>query len=82
VVLEEIEIAMLFIQPARTRGDGGYQSLMVGLQNKTDRATGAISLNSQDIERINRYAFKYRKGGWEDRLKSIFTRSLGPRLEG
>jgi hypothetical protein len=30
--------------------------------------------------RIPKYAFDYKQDGWEDRLKAIFSRTLGPNL--
>jgi len=80
VVLTSAEIAELFIQPAHTEKDGGFQSLLVGMQGKIDRSTGKISLSVEELDRIPRYAFDYRNGGWENRLITIFRRTLGPKL--
>lgn len=80
VMLTKAEIAELFIQPARTKRDGGYQSLLVGLQQRINRETGHIVLNKRDLERIPRYAFDYGVGGWENRLVAIFGRTLGSKL--
>jgi hypothetical protein len=71
----------LFTQAPDTRGDGGWQSLLVGLQEKCDRAIGSISLTPTDRQRIHKYAFGYGKGGWEARLVSTFGRHLGPKLD-
>jgi hypothetical protein len=80
VVLTAPEMAELFLQPASTRGDGGYQGLLVGFQDKIDQTTGRLTLTQNDIERIGRYAFDYGNGGWENRLATIFGRTLGPKL--
>lgn len=80
VTLSAGEMDALFLQDSRTRRNGGYQSFLVKLQEKTNRATGALSLSDSDLERIPRYAFDYGNGGWEGRLKSIFERHLGTRL--
>jgi hypothetical protein len=80
VTLNGKEIEILFRQDPATRRDGGYQSLLVRLQNNTDRASGALALTSGDLERIPRYAFDYGNGGWEGRLMGIFRRHLGARL--
>lgn len=80
VELTKDEMDTLFIQPPGTKGDGGFQSLLVNLQSRTNRATGELNLTSILIERIARYAFDYGNGGWENRLTSIFGRVLGPRL--
>lgn len=73
------EIATLF-DPTGTQGQGGFQSLLGGLQRRTDLQTGALALTEADLERIPRYAFDYGNGGWEDRLRMIFGRSLGTNL--
>jgi len=80
VTLNTAEIEVLFRQDPATQRDGGYQSLLVRLQNNTDRATGALTLTDSDLERIQRYAFDYGNGGWEDRLTGIFQRHLGAQL--
>ena len=80
VVLNKAEVARLFQQDPSTKRDGGWQSLIVGLQAKLDRSTGSIDLDAKDLERIPRYAFDYNTGGWEDTLIAIFSRTLGPRL--
>ena len=81
LLLSNAETASLFKQAAATEGDGGWQSLIVGLQKKCNRPTGAISLTARDRERIRRYAFKYGNGGWESRLVAIFGHHLGPLLD-
>ncbi|MDR3401984.1 MAG: hypothetical protein P4L99_05745 [Chthoniobacter sp.] len=79
-VLNKAEVHALFIQDPDTKKDGGYQSLLVSLQQKIDRATGQLQLNDSDLRRIPQYAFDYGNGGWEDRLVAIFGRVLGARL--
>jgi hypothetical protein len=81
LVLSADEMAALFRQHPATRGDGGWQSLLVGLQDACDRATGAILLTMKQRKRIRMYAFKYGNGGWEDRLTRAFGRHLGLRLD-
>lgn len=76
------EIGALDIQSPATAQDGGYQNFLVSLQNRLDRSNGGLTLTDQDLERIPRYAFSYGNGGWEDRLKAIFGRTLGPKLTG
>ena len=73
---------VLFRQDPRTEDDGGYQGLLVGLQRKIDRSSGEVTLTDQELEQIPRYAFDYGHGGWEDRLKDIFSRHLGADLTG
>ena len=80
IILNHIEMSELLIQNPDTKKDGGFQSLLVSLQERLNKTTGAITLEDTDLERIAKYAFDYKNGGWEDRLKSIFQRTLGPKL--
>lgn len=80
VRLNEQEIRVLDRQHPSTRRRGGFQSLLVGLALRVERETGRLVLTSRDIERIGRYAFDYGNGGWENRLRYVFERSLGPAL--
>jgi len=52
----------------------------VDLQYSLKRQSGALPLTDEHEEKIPRYAFDYKNGGWEDRLKSIFFRTLGQNL--
>jgi len=80
IVLNAHELAELDRQPASTKNNGGFQSILVGFQERLDCATGRITLSQRDLDRIARYAFNYRNGGWQRRLKRIFERTLGPNL--
>ena len=80
VILTTGEIAELDRQHPATASDGGFQSFLVQLGRRCNRTTGELGLSDSDRERIPRYAFDYGNGGWEERLKNIFERSLGPRL--
>lgn len=81
LILNLSEMEALFRQAPSTKKDGGFQSLLVGLQEACDRATGAISLTMRQRRRIRMYAFKYGNGGWESRLLAAFGRHLGPKLD-
>ena len=74
------EIVEIDKQDPATERDGGFQSLMVSLQKRINRSTGKLTLTTDDLERIPRYAFDYRNGGWEDRLRIAFGRTLGAKL--
>ena len=80
VTLNQEEREILSRQDPATESDGGYQRLLVTLQSLLDETTGVIELPNIVLERIPRYAFDYGNGGWENRLKSIFSRTLGPNL--
>lgn len=80
LVLNAAEMDAVFRQAAGTRNDGGWQSLMVGIQDNCDRATGSLTLTPDQLKRIPQYAFDYGNGGWENRLTSAFARHLGPKL--
>jgi hypothetical protein len=80
LILTAEEIAELDKQHPSTASDGGYQGLLVSLQQRVDRTTGALALAADDLRRIPLYAFDYGNGGWENRLVAAFGRSLGPKL--
>jgi len=79
--LNPSEYATVQIQDPSSRGDGGFQSLMVTLQDITDASSQKMYLPPHLIERIRRYAFDYKNGGWEERIKAIFSRHLGSDLD-
>ncbi|MBK8035817.1 MAG: aspartyl-tRNA synthetase [Verrucomicrobiaceae bacterium] len=81
ITLNEQELAILGRQDPETETDGGWQSLLVGLQ-KVVQDNGVITLTDTQLERIPRYAFNYGNGGWEGRLLGVFGRTLGPGLDG
>lgn len=80
VTLNKAEIDELLLQDPKTKSDGGFQSLLVSLQERLNKTTGLLTLDETDLERIPKYAFDYKNGGWEERLKTIFQRTLGPKL--
>jgi hypothetical protein len=74
------ELAELDRQNPATKANGGFQGLLVTLQQKVDRFTRELVLDGRDLDRIARYAFDYKRGGWQGRLTRIFGRTLGPTL--
>ncbi len=80
VILQPIEIAELDKQDPSTEYDGGYQTLIVGMQRRIDRKTGELALTENDLEKIQRFAFDYGNVGWETTLIAAFGRTLGPKL--
>jgi len=79
--LNASEYDQLQLQDPATKQDGGYQRLLVTLQEITDE-NRRMTLPNHLIPKIQRYAFQYGNGGWEDRLTGILGRSLGPNLSG
>lgn len=82
VTLNHEEMQELLNQDPDTEKDGGWQGLLVGLQKRTNKTTGHLTLTAPDLEQIQRYAFHYKRGGWQARLLAVFGRTLGPRLDG
>ena len=80
MILSSAEIAEIDKQSPAAAGDGGFQSLMVSLQKRINRATSELRLTADDLRRIQTYAFDYKNGGWEGRLIRAFSRTLGPKL--
>jgi hypothetical protein len=80
VTLTATEIEILDRQDPTTENDGGFQQLLVELQSLLNRRIGALALSDEHKEKIPRYAFDYKNGGWESRLKGIFSRTLGNNL--
>jgi hypothetical protein len=74
VHLNHAEQAVL--QQVDTVKSGGFQNLMRKLNQQLDR-TGTLALDAEDLERIPRYAFGYKSGGWQARLMAVFARHLG-----
>jgi len=82
VFLSPFEVAELDRQRPETKSRGGWQSLIVSLAESVERSTGRLVLSPVMFDRIRRYAFMYRNGGWQARLRRIFGRTLGPNLDG
>jgi hypothetical protein len=53
------------------RGQGGFQSLLRGLQRSFDRPSKVLTLSEEQIERIVRYTTDYGWGGFEGRLEGV-----------
>ena len=75
IVLNEDEIGKL-VKPQK--GTGGFQSLMRRLQGQYRKGTQELLVTDEDLSDIQKYAFDYKQGGWEDDLKTIFERHVGP----
>jgi len=58
----------------KVRGEGGFQSLLRELGSRLTEQKGGgthLVIDARTAERIKRYATKYGKGGWQERLRSI-----------
>jgi hypothetical protein len=76
------ELAELNKQRPETAADGGFQNYLPQLQYRANEDSGELEIGAEDLEKIPRYAFEYKNGGWEDRLKKIFSRTLGSNPNG
>jgi hypothetical protein len=52
-------------------GEGGFQSLLRGLQKNLDRKTNQLTVTAGQFEKIIRYTSQYGSGGFEDRLAPV-----------
>ncbi len=73
VKLNKKEFAELM---APVTGSGGFQSFLLGLQNRVNKQTRQLTLSQQDLERIYRHKATPQKGGYQARLQKIFGRVL------
>src|SRR5437870_619577 len=80
VILTREERAMLLSHDPNSRSRGGFQSLLVHLAETVDPSSGRLELSAEELERIQRYAFAYHRGGFQRRLVAVFGRTLGPNL--
>lgn len=62
-------------------GQGGFQGLMKRLRQRA-AISAKLTLSNDEIAQIGKYAFYESGGGYENRLKAIFQRTLGPNLNG
>ena len=77
LVLDGTEEAALL---KKQTGVGGFQSFMRRKQSEYRRGSQELPITDEDIEQIQRYAFDYEQGGWENDLKKVFSRHLGANL--
>ncbi|MGI8840448.1 MAG: hypothetical protein ACR2F8_06685 [Caulobacteraceae bacterium] len=80
ITLNAAERAELFKQDPARKSDGGFQSFLVSLQDRVKSPKNSLTLNQEDLEKIPRYAFDYKNGGWQKSLTAIFGRHLGDHL--
>ena len=80
LTLSNVEVTELLRQEQNTASDGGFQRLLVKLQEQLNLETKELQLDDNDLRRIPKYAYDYGQGGWQNRLELIFSRTLGPRL--
>jgi site-specific DNA-methyltransferase (adenine-specific) len=73
VTLNRTEVQELLKADAALEKDAGWQALVVGLQRRTNKTTGHLTLLAHDLDLLQRYAVKS-----DDRLLSIFGPHLCP----
>ena len=62
-------------------GKGGFQDFMRKRQKSYRHGSQELPvLTEEEIDQAQRYAFDYGQGTWEEDLKAIFARHLGPNL--
>lgn len=61
-------------------GSGGFEDFLRRLQRQINHATATIKLSEKDVSDIPHFAFDFTQGGWENRLITVFGRTLGPKL--
>jgi hypothetical protein len=77
IQLNKYELAILIDYGVRRNTTGGFQSLVKALYNRVNKVTGELELDAVLLERIKRYATKYKQGGFQDSfLKPVFGRTL------
>jgi hypothetical protein len=74
IKLSRDEFNELKKQDPKSKGKGGFQGLLVRLQQKVNQSTLEIELSETDIDRIIRYGRDPKKGGWQSRVQKIFGR--------
>jgi hypothetical protein len=62
------------------QSQSGFDQFMEKLRQQTDRISGIIKLEADDLNRIQTYALDSGNGYWRVRLETIFKRKLGPHL--
>ena len=62
-------------------GRGGFQSLLLQLWYHLDDDTGELDVPYLLLERIHRYAFRYKSTSWRRTLRKLFRRTLGTNLD-
>jgi len=68
----EAAVNVEYLMGLQVNGDGGWQRLLLRLKDDVDVDEEVIYLESDDVERILRYANCYRTGGYQGYLTEIF----------
>ena len=64
----------------QVNGTGGFENFLRRLQKQVNHAAKTIKLSHDDLAAIPHFAFDYKEGGFEHRLRKVFERELGPNL--
>ena len=75
LVLNKSEMGHIYLTKREERGNGGFQSFMVHLQQHLDPDTGALQVSDLDIAKVQAMANHANgAGGFQGRLRKIFGR--------
>lgn len=78
VFLSEQEMDALDRQNGHTTADEAWDDLLARLRARVIRSTGLLHLDDRDLEQISRHAADMKAPGRAKRLRSVFSRVLGP----
>jgi len=54
-------------------GEGGWQTLLRRLLARLNSLTGDMSVRTQELDDIERYAYAYGEGGYQERFRAILA---------
>lgn len=55
-------------------GQGGFQALLRKIKTQYSERRAELQLDKEDIERLYRYAKKYGRGGFQDRIQPLLEK--------
>jgi len=73
------EIDTLRSLPSQHRNKSGFANFIFRLGERVDPNTGSITLSRAEVQRIQPYIKRYKTGGYQLLLKTVFKRPLNLR---